>query len=182
MKPVDEIIEDINRWSHDQHALEHASFGTVRLLSVYLNVSLDQMYDELDYQTLIYTPWEEDSHIHGYVTVIRYKDGKYEVDVPECRYQCDETYWNARRKMEESNAPITLDVLRSEPWSKEHRTPVALPEQYRGKQYRLGDPYSLSALLDKLASHDVPVDERVLIALELEEQFPLRLTPLFEKD
>ncbi len=29
---------------------------------------------------------------------------------------------------------------------------------------------------------DVPVDERVLIALELEEQFPLRLTPLFEKD
>lgn len=37
-------------------------------------------------------------------------------------------------------------------------------------------------LLDKLASHDVPVDERVLIALELEEQFPLRLTPLSEKD
>ena len=83
--------------------------------------------------------------------------------------------------MEESNTPITLDVLRSEPWSKEHRTPVALPEQYRGKQYHLGDPYSLS-LLDKLASHDVPVDERVLIALELEEQFPLRLTPLSEKD
>lgn len=53
-------------------------------------------------------------------------NGKYEVDVPECRYQCDETYWNARRKMEESNTPITLDVLRSEPWSKEHRTPVAL--------------------------------------------------------
>lgn len=52
LKPVDEIIEDINRWSHDQHALEHASFGTIRLLSVYLNVSLDQMYDELDYQTL----------------------------------------------------------------------------------------------------------------------------------
>ena len=99
LKPVDEIVEDINRWSHDQRALEHASFGTVRLLSVYLNVSLDQMYDELDYQTLIYTPWEEDSHIYGYVTVIRYKDGKYEVDVPECRYQCDETYWTARRKM-----------------------------------------------------------------------------------
>ena len=147
-----------------------------------MNVSLDQMYDELDYQTLIYTPWEENSHIHGYVTVIRYKDGKYEVDVPECRYQCDETYWNARRKMEESTTPITLDVLRSEPWSKEHRTPVALPEQYRGKQYHLGGHSSLSALLDKLASHDVPVDERVLIALELEEQFPLRLTPLSEKD
>lgn len=182
LKPVDEIVEDINRWSHDQRALEHASFGTVRLLSVYLNVSLDQMYDELDYQTLIYTPWEEDSHIYGYVTVIRYKDGKYEVDVPECRYQCDEMYWNARRKMEESNTPITLDVLRSEPWSKEHRTPVALPEQYRGKQYHLGGHSSLSALLDKLASHDVPVDERVLIALELEEQFPLRLTPLSDKD
>lgn len=109
-------------------------------------------------------------------------NGKYEVDVPECRYQCDETYWNARRKMEESNTPITLDVLRSEPWSKEHRTPVALPEQYRGKQYHLGGHSSLSILLDKLASHDVPVDERVLIALELEEQFPLRLTPLSEKD
>lgn len=59
---------------------------------------------------------------------------------------------------------------------------MALPEQYRGKQHHLGDPYSLSALLDKLASHDVPVDERVLITLELEEQFPLRLAPLFEKD
>lgn len=42
-------------------------------------------------------------------------NGRYEVDVPECRYQCDETYWNARRKMEESNTPLTLDVLRSEP-------------------------------------------------------------------
>lgn len=109
-------------------------------------------------------------------------NGKYEVDVPECRYQCDATYWNARRKMEESNTPLTLDVLRSEPWNKEHRTPVALPEQYRGKQYRLGDPYSLSALLDKLSAHDVPVDERVLIALKLEKQFPLQLTPLSDKD
>lgn len=71
-------------------------------------------------------------------------NGKYEVDVPECRYQCDETYWNARRKMEESNTPLTLDVLRSEPWSKEHRTPVALPEQYRGKQHHLGGHSSLS--------------------------------------
>ena len=54
--------------------------------------------------------------------------------------------------------------------------------QNGGKQYHLGGHSSLSTLLDKLASHDVPVDERVLIALELEEQFPLQLTPLSEKD
>lgn len=31
LKPVDEIVEDINRWSRDQRAFEHASFGTIRL-------------------------------------------------------------------------------------------------------------------------------------------------------
>lgn len=176
LKPVDEIVEDINRWSSDQRKLERTPFGTVRLLSTYLNVSLDQIYDDLDYPTLVYTPWNEDSHIHGYTTVVRHKNGEYEASVADCKYRCDETYWNARRKMEMDNTPLTLDTLRSEPWNTKHRTPVPLPEQYRGKQYHLSDAHSLLALLDKLSSQDVPVDDKVLIALRLEQEHPLNLT------
>lgn len=108
-------------------------------------------------------------------------NGKYEVDVPECRYQCDETYWNARRKMEESNTPLTLgSAERTVEQGASHSRGIAGTVSWQTASS--GRSFQPVNLLDKLASHDVPVDERVLIALELEEQFPLRLTPLSEKD
>ena len=180
-KPVDEIANDINRWSENPQTLTRVPFGTVRLLATYLNVKLDQMYDDSYHLPPIYVPWDEDSIINGYVNVDRHGD-EWEVTVPEFQYLCDDTYWNARHEMEEQGVPVSVETYRTEAWSSDHRKPMPLPKRYRNQRYQLSDIHSTLAKLNELAANGVPVDEKVTVALTLEEESPLRLAPLSEMD
>lgn len=178
-KTVDEIADDVKRWSENPQTLTRVPFGTVRLLAAYLNVKLDQMYDDANHLPPVYVPWDEDTIVKGYAHVDRHGE-EWEVTVPEYEYLCDDTYWNARREMDEQNVPISVETYRTEAWSPDHRTPVPLPKKYRNQRYQLSDIHSTLAKLNELAANSIPVDEKVMVALTLEEEFPLKLTPTSE--